>query len=169
MCSIHLLLPGLDFLNDYECPSDEASAGYLTDVLCHSLAGEQIYYIFIDDFHLLKDNRAAVFLCSLANRLSENVHLVVASRDRFLTGEATLRLGSRLYELTSENLRLNQAELAAYTHKCGTNLGGKQLETLLHSSEGWSQPVYLNLCFFVKVGRTARIIMRIYMKCFPPP
>lgn len=77
---------GLDFLNDYECPSDEASAGYLTDVLCHSLAGEQIYYIFIDDFHLLKDNRAAVFLCGLANRLSENVHLVVASRDRFLTG-----------------------------------------------------------------------------------
>ncbi len=143
---------GLDFLNDYECPSDEASAGYLTDVLCHSLAGEQIYYIFIDDFHLLKDNRAAVFLCSLANRLSENVHLVVASRDRFLTGEATLRLGSRLYELTSENLRLNQAELAAYTHKCGTNLGGKQLETLLHSSEGWFSAVYLNLCFFAKWG-----------------
>ena len=143
---------GLDFLNDYECPSDEASAGYLTDVLCHSLAGEQIYYIFIDDFHLLKDNRAAVFLCGLANRLSENVHLVVASRDRFLTGEATLRLGSRLYELTSENLRLNQAELAAYTHKCGTNLGGKQLETLLHSSEGWFSAVYLNLCFFAKWG-----------------
>ncbi len=143
---------GLDFLNDYECPSDEASAGYLTDVLCHSLAGEQIYYIFIDDFHLLKDNRAAVFLCSLANRLSENVHLVVASRDRFLTGEAILRLGSRLYQLTGENLRLNQAELSVYTHKCGTDLSGKQLETLLHSSEGWFSAVYLNLCFFAKWG-----------------
>lgn len=143
---------GLDFLNDYECPADEAAAGYLIDVICHSLAGAQIYYIFIDDFHLLKDNRAASFLCSLANRLSENVHLVVASRDRFLTGEAILRLGSRLYQLTGENLRLNQTELSAYTHRCGADLSGKQLETLLHSSEGWFSAVYLNLCFFAKWG-----------------
>lgn len=143
---------GLDFLNDYECPSDEASAGFLIDVICHFLAREQIYYIFIDDFHLLKDNRAAAFLCSLANRLSENVHLVVASRDRFLTGEAILRLGSRLYQLTVENLRLNQEELSVFTHKCGADLSGKQLETLLHSSEGWFSAVYLNLCFFAKWG-----------------
>ena len=143
---------GLDFLNDYECPSDEASAGYLTDVLCHSLAGEQSYYIFIDDFHLLRDNRATAFLCNLANWLSENVHLVVSSRDRFLTGEAALRLGSCLYQLTGENLRLNQAELSVYTHKCGTKFSGKQLETLLHSSGGWFSAVYLNICFFAKRG-----------------
>ena len=38
----------------------------------------------LDDFHLLTDGRAAGFLCALANRLPGNVHLIVASRDRFL-------------------------------------------------------------------------------------
>ncbi len=38
---------------------------------------------FIDDFHLLTDKRASLFLCMLANRLPINVHLIVASRDRF--------------------------------------------------------------------------------------
>ena len=41
-------------------------------------------YIFIDDFHLLTDGRIANFIGTLANRLPENAHLIVASRDRFL-------------------------------------------------------------------------------------
>ena len=52
---------GLDFLRDYPCPTDAAGAGLLTDDLCHELAGETAYYIFIDDFHLLLDQRASPF------------------------------------------------------------------------------------------------------------
>ena len=143
---------GLDFLNGYECPADAASAGFLADLFCHQLAGETAYYIFIDDFHLLTDGRVADFLCLLANRMTSNVHLIAASRDRFLSGGAVVRLGRKLHQLSADDLRLNHTELSVYVRRCGTNLSERQIDALLHSSEGWFSAVYLNLCAFVKTG-----------------
>lgn len=90
---------GFDFLRDYTCPTDASGAGLLADDFCHELAGETDCYIFIDDFHLLTDIRVSGFLCTLANRLPGNVHLIVASRDRFLPAAETVRLGARFTRL----------------------------------------------------------------------
>lgn len=136
---------GLDFLRDYACPTDAVGGGILADGLYHELAGKTPCYIFIDDFHLLTDDRACAFLCTLANRLPENVHLIVASRDRFLPAAEIVRLGSRVYQIGVEQLRLNHTELAVYAHRCGTELSDEQIESLLYSSEGWFSAVYLNL------------------------
>ena len=144
---------GFDFFEDYECPSDPASGGLFADDLSHLLAGEADYYIFIDDFHLLTDARIADFLCTLARRIPENVHLVVASRDRFLTGGAVVSLGSKFHQITVDHLRLNHTELSIYAHLCGTELSDRQIESLLHSSEGWFSAVYLNLCSFAEQGK----------------
>ena len=139
------LRAGFDFLRDYTCPTDAAGGGLLADDLCHELAGETACYIFIDDFHLLTDSRISDFLCTLANRMPGNVHLIVASRDRFLPAVETVRLGSKVYRIDTEHLRLNYTELAIYAHRCGTELSDAQVESLLYSSEGWFSAVYLNL------------------------
>ena len=136
---------GFGFLREYPCPTDAAGGGLLADGLCHALAGETPCYLFIDDFHLLTDKRAALFLCMLANRLPANVHLIVASRDRFLPAAETVRLGAKVYQIGTEQLRLNHTELAVYAHRCGTELSDAQVESLLYSSEGWFSAVYLNL------------------------
>ena len=136
---------GFDFLRDYTCPTDAAGGGLLADDLCHELAGETACYIFLDDFHLLTDSRVSDFLCTLANRLPGNVHLIVASRDRFLPAAETVRLGGKVYQIGTEHLRLNYTELAIYAHRCGTELSDAQIEALLYSSEGWFSAVYLNL------------------------
>ena len=136
---------GFDFLRDYTCPTDAAGGGLLADDICHELAGETACYIFIDDFHLLTDSRISDFLCTLANRMPGNVHLIVASRDRFLPAVETVRLGSKVYRIDTEHLRLNYTELAIYAHRCGTELSDAQVESLLYSSEGWFSAVYLNL------------------------
>ncbi|MDY3985306.1 helix-turn-helix transcriptional regulator [Dysosmobacter sp.] len=136
---------GFDFLRDYTCPTDAAGGGLLADDLCHELAGETACYIFIDDFHLLTDSRVSDFLCTLANRMPGNVHLIVASRDRFLPAAETVRLGGKVYQVGTEHLRLNYTELAIYAHRCGTELSDAQVEALLYSSEGWFSAVYLNL------------------------
>jgi len=136
---------GFDFLHDYTCPTDAAGGGLLVDDLCHELAGETSCYIFIDDFHLLTDRRVSTFLCMLANRLPANVHLIVASRDRFLPAAEIVRLGNKVYQIGTEQLRLNHTELAVYAHRCGTELSDAQVEALLYSSEGWFSAVYLNL------------------------
>ena len=143
---------GLDFLRDYSCPTDAAGAGLLVDDLCHALVGEASCFIFIDDFHLLTDRRASVFLCMLAHRLPANVHLIVASRDRFLPATEAVRLGAKVYQIGTEQLRLNHAELAIYAHRCGTDLSDAQVEALLYSSEGWFSAVYLNLRTFSEHG-----------------
>ena len=136
---------GFPFLREYPCPTDAAGGGLLVDDLCHALAGDTPCYLFIDDFHLLTDKRASLFLCMLANRLPSNVHLIVASRDRFLPAAEALRLGARVYQIGTEQLRLNHTELAVYAHRCGTELSDAQVESLLYSSEGWFSAVYLNL------------------------
>ncbi len=143
---------GFAFLRDYACPVDIAGGGLLVDDLCHELAGEAACYIFIDDFHLLLDRRVPVFLGMLANRLPSNVHLIVASRDRFLPAAETVRLGAKVYPLGTEQLRLNHTELAAYAHRCGTDLSDAQMESILYSSEGWFSAVYLNLRTFSERG-----------------
>ncbi len=152
---------GFAFLRDYICPEDTAGGGLLVDDLCHELAGETSCYIFLDDFHLLTDRRAAMFLCMLANRLPANVHLIVASRDRFLPASEAFRLGAKVYQIGTEQLRLNHTELAVYAHRCGTNLSEAQVESLLYSSEGWFSAVYLNLLtlseYGVLPGRTSDI------------
>lgn len=88
---------GFSFLQNYACPSDDAGGSLLADDLCHELAGGLPCYIFIDDFHLLTDSRVADFLCTLADRLPSNVHLLVAGRDRFLSAPQLMRLGNRVH------------------------------------------------------------------------
>lgn len=141
---------GLNFLENYDCPEDEASAGFLTEILCYQLEKCENCYIFIDDFHLLKDDRAVTFLCRMAGRIPENVHLIVASRNHFISDDWIVRLGGRLHRIEIDDLRLNAGELSAYIRRCGTSLTDSQLEQLLKSSEGWFAAVYLNLCSFSK-------------------
>ena len=143
---------GLNFLENYDCPEDEASAGFLTEILCYQLEKCENCYIFIDDFHLLKDDRAVTFLCRMAGRIPENVHLIVASRNHFISDDWIVRLGGRLHRIEIDDLRLNSGELSAYIRRCGTSLKDSQLEQLLKSSEGWFAAVYLNLCSFSKSG-----------------
>ena len=139
------LRAGLSILLDYPCPTDAAGGSLLSDDLCHALAGEKPCYLFIDDFHLLTDVHTAAFLCTLANRLPENVHVIVASRDRFLPFAAQVRLGGRLCQLGTAELRLNHAELAVYAHRCGTALSDAEISSLLYMSEGWFSAIYLHL------------------------
>lgn len=143
---------GFSFLQDFTCPTDAASGGLLADELCHELKSEIACYIFIDDFHLLTDIRTSSFLCTLANRLPGNVHLIVASRDSFLPAAEMVRLGGKVYQIDTSHLRLNHTELAIYAHRCGTDLSDTQIETLLYSSEGWFSAIYLNLSTLSKYG-----------------
>ena len=135
---------GLTVLDGCDCPQDASGAVMLLDDLCAALQGGRACYLFLDDFHLLQDDRAADFLCALAGRLPDNAHLIVASRNRFVPGREVVRLGRRLHRVETDQLRLNRAELTGYARRCGLELTGEQADALLRSSEGWFSAVYLN-------------------------
>ena len=153
---------GFDFLADYTCPIDTAGDGLLADELCYRLEGELSCYIFIDDFHLLTDNRACALLCTLTGRLPKNIHLIIASRNHFLPAAETVRLGAKVYHIGTEQLRLNQAELSVYAHRCGTELSAAELEKLLYYSEGWFSAIYLNLRLLSERGVLPKCSSDIY-------
>ena len=144
---------GLPILDSFELPEGDAASGLVMEELCRALEGKTTYYIFLDDFHLLRDDRAVRFLCRICGRLPENAHLIVASRDRFLPAGEIVRLGGNLHQIGMEQLRLNHTELAVYARRCGTELTEQQLDTLLRSSEGWFSAIYLNLRALSERGR----------------
>lgn len=144
---------GYDFLDDCDCPQDPAGAGLLIDDMCHRLRGDRNIFIYTDDFHLLKDRRVTVFLCTLAGKLPENVHMITAGRDSFLSGSEILRLGNRLHRISTDDLRLDRAGLSVYARRCGAQLTEDQIDSLLASSEGWFSAVYLDLCTLAETGR----------------
>lgn len=136
---------GLTALEGFECPGDPASAGLLADTLCRELRRQEPWYVFLDDLHLMPDRRVARFLCELAARLPDNVHLIAASRDKVLSGDQLLRLCGRLHRIGAGQLRLEGDELAAYAHRFGAALDREQLAELQQATEGWMAAVYLHL------------------------
>ena len=145
---------GLDVLSAFDFPTSEAAATLVLEELCRAFSsGKTAYYLFLDDFHLLRDERAVRFICRISARLPENAHLIVASRDRFLPAGEIVRLGGNLHQIGMEHLRLNHTELAVYAHRCGAELSEQQLEELLRSSEGWFSAIYLNLRALSERGR----------------
>ncbi len=136
---------GYDFLSGYPCPSDDVGGSLLSDAFCRKLRGKKPVYVFIDDFHLMTDHRVSDYICALAKRLPENVHLIIAGRDRFLPPAEILRLGNSVCQIGIEELRLNHTELSIYAGRCGATLSEDQITKLLYSSEGWFSAIYLNL------------------------
>ena len=136
---------GYDVLSGYDCPQDAATAAMLMDDLNHALAGPDACYIFIDDFHLLEDRRAAMFILQWAQRVPNNVHLIIASRNRYLRDDELLRLGSRVCLFGTKQLRLDKAGLGAYIRRCGAELSDEDIDKLLYATEGWFSAVYLSL------------------------
>ena len=136
---------GYDVLQGYDCPQDAATAAMLIDDLNDALTGPDACYIFLDDFHLLQDHRSAVFLVKWALRLPENVHIIVATRDRHPWENELVQLGSRVCVFGPKQLRLDKAGLGAYIRRCGGELSDADVEKLLFATEGWFSAVYLSL------------------------
>lgn len=136
---------GYDVLQGYDCPQDAATAAMLIDDLNDALAGPDACYIFLDDFHLLQDHRSTVFLVKWALRLPENVHIIVATRDRHPWDNALVQLSSRVCIFGPKQLRLDKAGLGAYIRRCGGELSDADVEKLLFATEGWFSAVYLSL------------------------
>lgn len=144
---------GMDFIKEYSLPTDSIGSGMLTDELCRSLAGETPCYIFLDDFHLLGNERVDAFICNLANVLPQNVHIIIASRHIFPKDSETVRLGSKLHIIGKDTLRLNHTELSVYTERCGIELTDADTDALLDISEGWFSAIYFALRAYAQSGR----------------
>ncbi len=109
-------------------------------------------FLLIDDCHLMEDSRVFELLFSLCDIPAGKMHMIAISRSTiFLQGQEA-HLGSRMYKITVEDMRLNRTELGSYLRRCGIDLPEEDFETLFQNSEGWFSCVYLNLRNYMKTG-----------------
>ena len=135
-----------EVLKQMEPPTSSAAVELLQDVLEEYFEKcREEHYLFIDDYHLMDDEQMTRLLMALVHLPSRWHHLIVASRDTFLTRGEEIRLGRELCKITVQDLRLNASELAVYSHRCGIQMSNEELEVLHDLSEGWFSAVYLNL------------------------
>lgn len=104
---------------------------------------QEVFYI-IDDLHLIEPAVFREFLFFLAEHLPQSLHLVLVSRNRVFSRRETLKFGSRLFELTASDLRLQEEDIREYARRCGLHLACGEADALFRSSEGWISLLYLN-------------------------
>lgn len=144
--------PAGNQIQEMEFPTTSTALGLLSEFLLENLSNEKRqYYLFIDDYHLMNDLWIVKLLLALSRALT-NLHIVVASREAFLSRSEELQLGHRLHKIGISDLRMNPTELSAYSRRCGVSVGSQQIAELDKLSEGWFSAVYLNLKSFSQHG-----------------
>lgn len=139
-------------MQEMEFPTTNTGLGLLSELLQGNLSNEtQQHYLFIDDYHLMNDLWIVKLLLALSRSLT-NLHIVVASREAFLSRSEELQLGQRLHKVGINDLRMNPTELSVYSRRCGVSVNDQQIAQLDKLSEGWFSAVYLNLKSFSEYG-----------------
>lgn len=139
-------------MQEMEFPTTSTALGLLSELLQENLSNEKRqYYLFIDDYHLMNDLWIVKLLLALSRSLI-NLHIVVASREAFLSRSEELQLGHRLHKIGINDLRMNPTELSVYSRRCGVSVNNQQIAELDKLSEGWFSAVYLNLKSFSQYG-----------------
>lgn len=127
-------------------PSDENARSIFLEVFLDFLytAGREVY-CFIDDLHLIGEERVFRFLAWMIRYIPEHFHLILASRNRIFSDGEKLGLGCRIKELGTEILRLEREDLKPYCKKYGVSMPEEQLDLLDRACEGWFSAIYLNM------------------------
>ena len=72
-------------MEQFGFPVGKTAIGLLTEMIAAYLLDHQgHHYLFVDDYHLMKDERVTHLLLALCDIPSERFHLIVASREAFL-------------------------------------------------------------------------------------
>ena len=100
-------IAGFPLLSEYEFPAELSDSVMLAEDICSMFDTDRACYIFIDDFHLLGSQGVVSFLCMIAKKLPENVHIIIAGRSRFLQNSDIVQLGRKLHEINADQFRLN--------------------------------------------------------------
>lgn len=139
-------------MQEMEFPTTNTALGLLSELLQGNFSNKsRQYYLFIDDYHLMNDLWIEKLLLALSRSLT-SLHIVVASREAFLSRSEELQLGHRLHKIGINDLRMNPKELSVYSRRCGVFINDQQIAELDKLSEGWFSAVYLNLKSFSQHG-----------------
>ena len=112
--------------------------------------GRPVYYILDDAQHLTEGFE---LLTMLLGCLPRQVRLILLSRNRIFREVDRFRMGSSLYQIPMEALRLRRGEIVDYARLCGLTIDQARAEELERVSEGWVSLLYLLFRSHAQQGR----------------
>lgn len=139
-----------------------AALGFPGDIQAMSIMAEliedalpetdrRIYYV-LDDLHIFSDKRLVTLLLYLSRRLENRIQFILLSRSQILSEDERMRMGAGLGEISANDLRLNESEVALYARRCGLTANECDIAALAAASEGWISMVYLNFKAYSQTG-----------------
>lgn len=134
-------------------PDDTHTMSVLQEILCEELSKYNIpIYFILDDVYMLQHEQFPKLLTFLVNRLPENIHIILISRNQIFNESTRLSLGSSLCEITAVDLRLEEKEIESYANRCKLTLSKEEAKKLMAFTEGWISLIYLTFRGYVQKG-----------------
>lgn len=134
-------------------PEDAHDMQVFEELLSDGIAaGEVPVYFVLDDVYILCHGALVDLICFLLERLPEQIHIVLISRNQIFKDAVRMRLGSNLNEINADDLRLRYEEIMDYADRCELPLPDEKGKILTSVSEGWISFVYLIFKSFVQKG-----------------
>ena len=134
-------------------PEDAHDMQVLEELLRDGIAaGNAPVYFVLDDVYILCHGALVELICYLMERLPEQIHMVLISRNEIFKDAVRLRLGSSLNEINADELRLRYEEIMDYADRCELPLSEEKGKMLASVSEGWISFVYLIFKSFAQKG-----------------
>ena len=134
-------------------PGDIQAMSIMAELIEDALSetDRRIYYV-LDDLHIFTDKRLASLLLYVSRRLENRIQFLLLSRSQIFGEEERMRMGASLGEITADDLRLHENEVAQYAKRCGLTADERDIAALAAASEGWISMVYLNFKAYAQTG-----------------
>ena len=96
------------------------------------------FVLVLDDFHVIQSEPVLKILSYLLEHLPPQMHLAILTRTDPPLPLARLRVRGQLLDIRAEQLRFNQAEIAAFLNETmGLTLSANDLSAMERRTEGW--------------------------------
>jgi LuxR family maltose regulon positive regulatory protein len=124
--------------NELELTGSFLYQSHLVNWINQVAALPQVFVLVLDDYHLITSQVIHDAVSFLVDHLSENLHLVLATRADPPLPLSRLRVRGHLTELRQSDLRFTAEEAAAFLNSVmGLHLSAKDVAALEARTEGW--------------------------------
>lgn len=126
---------GADLVSLLESQSPNIAGFILTELVNQFHDYGEEFYLFLDDWHLVKDRKSEEAIAFLLEHAPANLHLVITSRSRPTLPLLKLMVRNEVTEIQAADLRFDLAESERFFHDLA--IGESDLKALLDTTEGW--------------------------------
>jgi LuxR family transcriptional regulator, maltose regulon positive regulatory protein len=130
--------PPTSDLHDLVASTNQVTGAFVDTVVGAVEALGSPVWLVLDDVHVLTNPDAVGSLARLARRASEDLRLVLVSRNDPPIGLPRLRVEGRVRELRGDDLAFTIDETTAYLEGQGVDLPSASIRTLQERTEGWA-------------------------------